>query len=161
MLGYTGTPTAGAQIIAQSGVAVPLTGTVAETTLATVQIPPMGPNDQLEVEALFTFVGAAGNRTPLIKLGATVIAGVAIGNANFAAVLRQRVANRNATNSQVFQAVAGTGAYLGVTSVNTSPSTTSAEQTNAGIALTITGQLAVATDTIRLESYRVQLFKKG
>lgn len=161
-IGFTGSPTAGIAVAAESAVAVVLTGTVAETVLATVNLPPLGPNDQVEVEALFGFIGAGGTRTPRIKLGATAIAASVFGAANFGALLRNRVANRNATNSQVFFPANSPSSNSGVVEIGTTGViSTSAEQTNAGIALTITGQLAVGTDTIRLESYRVLVFRKG
>jgi hypothetical protein len=132
------------------------TGDTNETTLVSLTLPPMGPNDQLLVESTWGRSGTAGTLTPKIKLGSTLIGGnVALTTAQFAESMMQRVANRGATNSQVFTNTAFNAGY----GITTGANLTGAEETNAGATLTFTGTCANSGDTIKLDSYRVMILK--
>ena len=144
----------GSYVIGKSGVAVPLTGSTAETTLATVTIPgnALGPNGQIEIWAMFSLTNNANVKTPRFKFGSMTFQSSALASSASQQIIG-RLANRNATNSQV--AFAGSGTGLG--SGSTAAPVTSAIDTTANVDLTITGQLANSADTMTLESYMVRL----
>lgn len=142
--------------IAQLAVAVPHTGTTAETTLATITIPAnaMGANGRIEIDVCWSYPTSANNKTFRQKFGGTTITQSVVSTG---ASLRTSafVANRNATNSQVaspnFAASFGASPSAGVT--------TMAVDTTAAVNILLTAQLANAGETITLEAYSVKLFK--
>lgn len=148
----------GGFVLAQSGVQASHTGDTAEHTFATVALPAgaLGANGQLEVEAMFSHTSSGNSKTSRVKLGSTVIAGLAVTTSGSANV-RNRVSNRNAQNSQVFMAP-GLSTHFGITSVAIS---TSAVDTASAQNITFTGQLTNSGETISLESYRILLFPKA
>jgi hypothetical protein len=145
----------GAGAFAQSAVAVPLTGTTNETTLATITIPAgaLGANGQLILEALWTHTNSANSKTVRAKLGGSTLS-TSVSTTSAAVVGRTRIANRNSASSQVAQA----GFTDGTT--GTAPNT-AAVDTSAETTLTITGQLASSGETLTLESYAVFLLPKA
>ncbi len=143
-------------ILAQSGVAVPLTGTTSETTLASIVLPAraLGKNGALRIVTLWSMTSSANNKTPRIKLGGTTfvapVYGTGVTSLQHFAMLR----NRGAANSQVAHAsttqnVFGAGAGSAVT--------TGAVDTAADQPLVITGQLALGTETLTLEAFTVEV----
>lgn len=147
----------GAGALAQSAVAVPLTGTLTETTLATITIPAntLGANGQLELEALFSYTNSANSKTLRAKFGGTQYLNLTL-TTTAASQSLVRIANRNAANSQV-------GNIVGSNGFGNSSGTlvTSAIDTAADVNLTITGQLANTGETITLESYIVRVYPKS
>lgn len=142
------------RIVAQSAVPASVTGTTAETTLATIPIAgrSMGPNGRLLVTTTWTVTNSANNKTVRVKMGgATQFSSVAV---TTTASLRQQVeiANRNSESSQVAMAnnVGGFGISSGA--VITAELATTVDRD-----LTITAQLANSGETITLESYVVEL----
>lgn len=156
---FTGSRAAPApQVIAQGAVAVSHTGSLVETTLATVTIPAgaIGANGQVEVEALFSYTNNTNNKTPRVKFGGNNVVGSA-GTTSFGQSLRARISNRNAANAQVTTPISLTpGAG---TLVNAHQ--TFAVDTSQPVDIVFSGILNVATDTITLESYSVKLFPKA
>lgn len=139
-----------------NGPALSHTGDTTETTLATVTLPPMGANDVLRIETVWTHLSSGGTWTPKVKLGATLVSGgAALTAGTSAAYFEQSVRNRGATNSQVLLAPATAGPVAGTSAAIV----TAAEETNAGATVTITGTVAVGTDTIKLEAYRITILK--
>lgn len=139
-------------VVAQSGAAQTLTGSTSETTLATITIPAgvLGPNGQVEVEALWSCTNSANNKTCRVKFGGTAFTSAVL-TTSAGVQTHTRIANRNATNSQVsLGATAVTG--FGGTSAT---ATTGAVDTTADVTLLLTGQLASAAETLTLESYVV------
>jgi hypothetical protein len=134
------------------------TGDTNSFAFATITLPVMGPNDQLEIVLDFAKTGTAGTFTPSIKLGNTVIMG---GSAISATILSTRafqiVANKGATNSQEF--MVATSAFSVPFTNSTNAIASGAEETNAGATLTITGALASAADTLALARYSVMLWR--
>lgn len=138
---------------------VVLTGTTNETTLASLTIPggSMGPNGVLNIMPVCSFVETAGTKTVKAYFG-----GVSLGSYTFANTFVwgaswRRVMNRNSESSQITAPPTGliipfsasaTGVYV-LTSVNTA-----VDQT-----LLITGQLANAADTLKLEAVTVEGFR--
>jgi len=151
------TAMSGVYILGQSGVEIPLTGTVAETALATIPVPAgaMGPNGRLRITALWNYTNSANNKTLRVRfggIGGTIYhSTVLTTTANFRAIID--IANRNATNSQV-------GAPNGLNSVGstTGALVTGAIDTTLAQDIVITGTLASAGEAINLESYLVELF---
>lgn len=147
-------------IIGASAVAVALTGTTTETALATITIPGgfMKANSRLEIDALWTVTNNANNKQVRVRLGG--IGGTAFMGQTVTAIATihtlTNIHNRNSTSSQVASPAAAsvTGTGLGT---STAAITTGAINTAANVNLVITGQLANAADSVKLESYRVTL----
>lgn len=148
-------------ILAQSAVAVPLTGTASETALATIAIPAgtIGPNGSLRITTLWSHTNSANNKTWRIRLGG-------IGGTAFAAVVRSTTAtdhdiriirNRGSASSQV-ALTAGTGVGFGTS--GSAPVTGSVDTASAQD-LVLSGQLANTGETITLEAYTVELLRVG
>lgn len=143
----------GWKVVAASGSAQSVTGTVAKTTLATIAIPAnsMAANGVLRVTAQWSFTSSANNKTTSIDFGGT----------NFQAWVNTTVAsartqveihNRNATNSQVSTAANNSGFGS-----STSTSLTGAIDTTAAQNVVLSGTLANTGETITLESYTVEV----
>lgn len=150
------------RVLAASAVAQALTGTTAETTLATITIPAnaMGPNGMVRVTTLWTSTGNNGTKDPRVRFGG--VSGAAYSPQQHTAsastisqMAQTRIANRNATNSQVGHVSgAGVGGWGQSSAV-----TTSAIDTTAAQDIVISGQLANAADSLTLQSYLVELLR--
>ncbi len=147
-----------------SGVAVSHTGNTNETVLATVTLPAgiIGPSGLVRVRTLWTVTNSANNKTRRIRFGAlgagtggTVLLGVATASTLTIEHFTQ-FQNRGANNSQVGMA---TGAGTGGFTESTSAIATAAIDTTAATDIVITGQLALGTETITLESYSVEVLR--
>jgi hypothetical protein len=150
----TGTARA-ATLLCASAVAASVTGTTNETVLATCTIPAgaMGVNGGIEVRTLWTFTNSANAKTWRIRLGG-------VGGTQFMALTTttnasssdiRRIRNRGAANSQV-GSPAGISSYY---SANPNVVTIGAVDTAVSQDLALTAQLALAAETITLESYEV------
>jgi hypothetical protein len=145
-------------VLAQSGVAVPLTGVTDETILATITVPAntLGANGSIRITAGFSYTSSTNTKTPRIKFGGAsgmLLFGPAITTANAQVVAQVSVHNRNSQNSQISSYTSGTSTYSTST---TSPATGTIDTTQAQTIL-ITGQLAVGTETLTLERYTVEV----
>lgn len=146
------------RVIGASGVAVPLTGSTSETTLATVTIPAgaMGANGIIRVSAQFSCTNNANVKNGRVRLGGlagTLVNAQTITSTAGAYTLRA-IHNRNSQSSQVVS--------FGSASANSFTTTTVAAltmtvDTSVAQDLVFTGQLATGTDTITLESYLVEV----
>lgn len=149
--------TAGDTLLDGNNVAASLTGTTAETVLATINLPALLENDVLRVESLWSSPGGnANNKTFRLRLGG--IAGtqfMSITNTTQLSMWEIRsIANRNSKSSQIGRATAaGIGASTGAV-------VTSAVDTSVSTTLVLTGQLANAADSIVLERYLVELLRR-
>jgi hypothetical protein len=143
------------RLLGHSSVQTSHTGNTTDTTLATVTIPAnaMGLNGRIRVSALWAYPNSANNKTCRIRFGG--LGGTAIHSAiNTTSALYRalvEVGNRNATNSQVCQSVTLNVGASGGTLV------TAAVDTTAAVDVVITGQLALGSETITLETYLVEL----
>lgn len=145
-------------VIAQSGTAVPLTGTTTETTLATITIPGgmMGLNGSIEVDVSASFTANTNLKTLNVKLGGTQIGIFSrSGATETGARTNLVVSNRGSQSSQVLSQPASTSVLFGVFTT-TYPATLSKDMSQDQ-ALTITGTLANSADTITLERYSVKV----
>ena len=144
-------------LMAKSGVASSITGTLTETMLATITIPAnvVGANGQIKVNAYWTVTSSANVKNIRARLGG--IGGTAVfGNAitTQATVLSNTlIINANSTSSQVsFSEVArGTDGL-----VNTLASISSSIDMTTSQSLVITGQLTNTGETITLVGYSVE-----
>lgn len=144
--------------VAQSGVAASHTGDTNETTLATVSIPPPGPNGVVRIEALWSFTNSGNAKTLRYKLGGTTIYSTA---PTTTASGRHSVTlfNRNSAASQVGPVNAiGTSSAFG--NLGASLATATVDM-SAAVNLTLTAQLASAGETITLEAYLVEMGYKA
>lgn len=136
-----------------TGAPASVTGTLVETTLATVALPALSSNSRLRIRVLAsTALANANAKTVSIKYGGTLI-GQSIGLPNnLSTVLDIDLFNRNSTGSQVNRSASATptGPLAGAFS-------TYAIDTSVPKNLTITAQLGTTTDTITLEGYCVEV----
>lgn len=139
-------------VLAQSAVPASVTGAVAETVLATITIPAgaMSANGRLRIKTLFAATLNATNADVFrVRLGGTAL--VSSGSVTNVVMytIGSDINNAGATNSQVASASATGGG-------GSAPSTSTVDMTQTQ-SLTITAQLGLATDTITLRSYTVEL----
>lgn len=148
--GVAGTTSVG--LLAKSGVAASVTGSVTETTLATIAIPAgaLKANGSLRVWTLCSCTNNANAKTLNVRLGGTLVnSGQALASAaSFQG--ESIISNRNATNSQISNASLVDG-------VSTSPNVATAVDMTVVQNLTITGTLGTSTDTLTLEAYIVEI----
>jgi hypothetical protein len=142
----------------RNGVAATHTGNTTHTVLRSITIPrnAMGPNGYLEWDAVFSYTNvAAGNWTPRVYINGiagTLLQGPTLTSASLTYRATGTVWNRNANNSQV--------AFLGGTggiSTSGSAAATAAVDTTADWTMDFTGQLANASDTVKLEAVAVKV----
>lgn len=140
-------------VFAQSAVAVPLTGTTAETVLASVVIPGglMGPNGAVRVSIVDSHTNNTNLKILKIALAASVLGSVGI-NTSASGEYSFVVRNRGTQIVQVSGGINNFGSGVSGNSAVTSTVNTAVDQT-----LTITGTLAVGTDTLTLEAYTVEV----
>lgn len=139
-------------MIGASAVAVSLTGTLVETTLATVALAAgtLGPNGRFRVWHLWSFNNSANNKTLRVRLAGTAIFQFAR-NTQLGEQAQTIIRNRNNQAIQVgpplsYDGFGSTGAAL----------TTYAIDTSLAQNITFTGALANVGDTLTLESYSVE-----
>lgn len=151
-------------VIAQSAAAIALTGTVAETLMASVLIPggTIGANGRLRIAAVWSNTNNANNKTRAIRFGAASgVAGTLYSSITVTTQVshynEHHICNRNSQSSQIgvvpVSATGGPGAF------NSAP-VTSTVATSSDSYLCFTGTLASAGDTITLESYLVEVMYK-
>lgn len=138
----------------QSAVNSAVTGTTTETTLATFTIPAnsIGPNGSVDILTLFGYTNSANAKYLRIKINGTLIFSITP-TTTASAQLLFSLANRNSAASQVANATGLTG--IG--------SATGAEQTftfdtTADLTVTITAQLSMTGEEIRLARRRCTIF---
>jgi hypothetical protein len=138
---------AATKLIKQDAVAVPHTGTVAETTIYTVSLPDgiMGANSALDIEYGVSCNNDASVKNIRVKIAGTTVSNVVL-TSSAGDVKRFKVNNRNATNSQVFPAVASASGTGGIT-----VATSAIDFTASSMTLIVTAELADSADNIQLE----------
>lgn len=145
----------GWRVIAKSGVKVDRTGDTNEAIMGTIAIPAgaMGPNGALRITTTWSCTNSANNKTPRIRLGG--ISGSQILAATFTtqgAHIQRLLQNRGSAASQI----SSFGASSANSFTNASPATFTVD-TSIAQDLVITGQLALGSETLSLESYLVEL----
>lgn len=149
-------------ILGASGAAISTPADTNEDTLATITVPAgaMGANGFLRISTLWAFTSSANNKTPRIRFGGasgTIYVNPVI-TTNVGLSQETVIANRNAANSQVGFASAGTNGGSGLSTA--SANVTSSVDTTASTTIVITGQKASAGETLTLEFYLVELFSR-
>lgn len=142
-----------ARVLSQSGAAVSVTGTVAETALAsyTLKGGTMGRNCSLRITTLWSTTNSANNKTLRVKLGGTAFMSPTLttaASANAVSILR----NKNNVGSQVFFTPGSVMFTSSSSAVSTASINTAADQL-----IEITGQLANTGETITLEGYTIEI----
>jgi hypothetical protein len=153
-------------ILAHSAAQVASTNTTSEEVLVTVAVPAnaMGANGFLLADLVWNCTSNANVKTARVRFGAsgagtggTVFNSPALTSTSGARFLA-RIANRNATNSQV-----GGSAPTNITGLATGAANapTSAIDTTAASEIAVTSQKATGTDSMTLESYTVWLYYRN
>lgn len=138
--------------VQQSAVAVPLTGSTSETTLATVTIPggAIGPTGRCIITTLWSYTNSANNKTLKVRFGGTNYMNIVVG----ATAAYQNInIIRNITASS--QKAMPSGAAPFGASGGAIP--TSSVDTTADITVLFTVQLANSGEIARLEGYSVEV----
>lgn len=141
----------------QSGVASSaLTGTTAETVLATLSLPggTLGPNGVITVDAIVSAVGTAGTKAVRARLGGAtgMVFGISSGTATaIGGRLTGYAQNRNNVASQI-----GAGDNQAFTFA-TGALVTGSIDTASTQDIVITGQLGAAGDSLTLEGYSIRI----
>jgi hypothetical protein len=143
----------GRQLLARSAVAVNVTGTTAETTVATVTVPAglMGVDGGLEWKAMWSYPNSSNTKTARAKLGGTQLTSTAL--TTTAALTEHRtMRNRGSATSQLVS-----GGAPG--SANTTALATTGVNTANQVDFTLTAQLSVTSETMTLAGYEVWLLR--
>jgi hypothetical protein len=140
-----------------SAQAATLTGTLTETALATIKVPAraMGTDGRIRVTALWSMPNSANNKTFRVRFGG--MSGTAFHQETYGSGVQSsrvviEIANRGAVNAQV----GGPAGYAGV-GTNSGAPILSAVNTDADVDVCLTAQLANTGETVKLESYLVEL----
>lgn len=144
----------GWQLIAADAVAVAVTGTLAETTLATVTLPAgiMGTKGILRVDLVWSFTNNANNKIMRVKLGtAQMMSRLATASVMERDIIT--IQNRGVANSQV----GGHANHAGMVGMVAAAPFTSNVNTAVAQTIYFDATLAVTTDTITLERYYVEV----
>lgn len=135
----------------QSAVALSHTGDTNESTLATITIPAgsMGPNGRVSGKVSLSWTNSANNKTAKLKLAGVTLDTYGPLASSTGLMLEFEIANRGATNSQ----------HWIVRESRSNSSTTwvqgtATADTTGNIDITITGTLALGTETITVEDYQ-------
>lgn len=141
-------------VLKQSGVAAPVTGTTAETTLATIPLPAgiMGLNGVLRITMVWTVTNSANNKSLRVVLGGSLFSGVDL-TTTASAQFQVHIRNRGVANSQI-GFISSSGFPF---STSGGSPVTGTVDTAVAQNLLITGQLASGAETITLEAYTVEL----
>lgn len=140
-----------------SAVSASLTGTVTETALATIKVPAkvMGKDGRIRVSALWSMPNSANNKTFRVRFGG--MTGTAFHQETYASGVQSsrvviEISNRGSASSQV----GGAAGYPGV-GTNSGVPIVSAVNTDLDVDVCLTAQLANSGETVKLESYLVEL----
>lgn len=143
-----------AGVLAQSAAPASVTGTVSETTLATIAIPAgtMGLNGALRITSIWSYTNSANNKTVRARFSGQALGSTVMTTTATASILWEAI-NRGALNSQVTNgAGAGAGLVASGNAVVTMTVDTSITQN-----LILTATLANTGETITLEGYTVEV----
>ena len=150
---FTGTRTGVDYTQSASGVAVACPADTTEDTLQTFALPALRVGDTVRVTTLWTVTNSANNKTLKVKVGTTAFANVVVTTVASVRLVTE-ISIRGTTSTQV----SGTAQ---VNSAGTSPfsATTGTEAMGAASTMTITGQKALAGETLQLESYFAEILR--
>lgn len=138
--------------IAQQHTAVTCPADTNENTLFSYAVPGgmMGPNDSLRVSVVVSTTNSANNKTLRLKFGGTQVRAI-VYTTSAQATSSVRISNRNTLTQQVIQ-IQGDG-------TSTSTANTASQDTSTPTPIILTGQLALGTESLVLESVLVELIR--
>lgn len=145
-------------ILAQSGASsAVITGTTAETTVATVTVPAnsLGPNGRIEIDSHWGCSNSANNKTLRVKFGGTAFFQPVV-TTSVQLVGSAEIRNAGAVNSQ-FGGISSGANVTGLGNSAAAPATSGAD-TTASQEITFTVALANATDSAWLKGYTVTIY---
>ena len=146
---------AGAAVAKMSAVPASLTGSTAETTLASIAIPALGPNDAVRATLNWTFTSSVNLKSMFVKInGATFAQNSTSTSGHTASRMEVMVMNRNNTASQL-GSIFGFGYTAGAAVTFLNP----AVETSGDNTITIRAQLASSGETITLEGYAIEVVR--
>lgn len=142
-----------ARVLAQTAVAASVTGTAAETVLATYTLKGgvMGPNGVVRVTTLWSTTNSSNNKTIKVKLAGTPFFASAVTTSASVSSINM-IRNRNNQSSQAYFTTASTTFAATPSAIVTSAINTTIDQN-----IEITGQLANTGEAITLEGYTIEL----
>lgn len=146
-------------VLASSAIAASVTGTLTETTLATVTLPAgaMGANGAIRVTSVWATPGGSANaktvRTRLGGISGAQVMAIGVTTSLSVSESTRLIQNRNSASSQVTRNSGSPGS-----GGSSAAPTTSAINTAVAADLVFTGQLANTGETITLESYMVEVY---
>ncbi len=147
---------------AWQGQGATVTGTLADTALATITIPggSMGPNGRIEIDAYWTFTNSGNNKS--LRIWWNGIGGTLIGGINLTATSSYRegrfIQNTGSASSQIAMNDAfGNGGFGAATAA----AVTASVNTASPVDLVLSGTLASAGESIILAAYAVKLVRVG
>ena len=127
------------------------TGSTTETTLINVTVPAgaIGNNGQIVVTSNWATNNSAGAKAGVVYLGGSAVGSSSSYTTSTGGSSMNSIRNRGALTAQTSQLIGGaaTGASV-YTAINTTASTS----------ITITGDIATATDNVILEGFTIELF---
>ncbi len=138
-------------VLAKQHTASSVTGTTSETTLYSLVVPggTIKANGALAVNAIFSMTGSTNSKTLKVKLGGTALWTTTItASATVSQSIGSVIRNRNSQSSQVSYAGSASSAIV-----------TASIDTTINQTLEITGTLALASETITLESVIVEVLR--
>jgi hypothetical protein len=129
------------------------TGSTTETTLINVTVPAgsMGNNGQIVVTCNWATNNSAGAKAGVVYLGGTAVGTASSYTTSTGGSSMNSIRNRGLLTKQVSQLIGG---------ASTGANVYTAIDTSADKAITITGDLATATDNVILEGFTVELLPK-
>lgn len=144
------------------------TGTTAETTLRSFTLPggSIGANGACRIRIEYRTLGGGGTKTVRIKFGGTTVYQMVVpqGSADYR-IGNVTILNRNSESAQVYEANPSYTKNGSTVSFDTadvgSDTRTMAVDTATNTTIEVTGQLANAADTIRLEAVSIWVDKKS
>lgn len=143
------------KVLAQSARPATVTGTTAETVLATIPVPAgaMGLDGCVRVTTLWSFSPTVIIKAIRHRLGGVIVQGLTVG-AYYTLQDQVNIRNRGVADSQIsFANTTNSFSLAGSNNVTTSVNTAIAQD------LTITGALTDPADSITLEGYTVELLR--
>lgn len=142
--------------LAQSAVAASCPADTTEDVLATITVPAnaMGPNGRLRITTIWSYTNSANTKTMKVRFGGTGGTQYLSTGQTTTASMRHMVeiANRNSVSSQV----GGPSSSSSFATAGGNP-VTSARDTTAAQDIVISGQKALSSETLTLESYLIEL----
>lgn len=153
------------EVIAIDSSATSVTGTVSETLLRSVPIPPLAANDALRITTFWQTSNTNAAKSCILRLGNAATAGPSGGtqvlnmqsiSVSSIQTIGTVIRNVNSTAVQKFFAPIAGSFGQGTTSIGVSGSTI---ETGSGSYINICGTLTSAGDTMSIQAYTIELLR--